>query len=524
MEDNKNQVNLPPAGGEPQEEEKKKRVAPVLFGRGAGARGGWGVAMLAKLGASKAAVVAAAIGVTAIAGLATMTVSSKKADVGGGSGEMLAFSPYERYTPGAGRGGDSAVFPLPYAEGNQTYKDELYAASVSPDSTQSESAAEYDAAAAAAAAAEALPSAGGAGAASLRGGASGSTAAGGGGASVMSAGGKNAGASAKSGASGAAAQAKSAASKAGARGGAAVKQAGNNRASRMATGGLGSMAGKAGAGTPLVGSAELAKARSDVKFGETPVAGSGSSLLGDTGGASGAASDGDAYETEMPEAPSDTSTASSPAGGGAATGEAEELAAMAQTLKDLVKESQDLLQELLDTAADPAKLCAEGAMAGILETFSEKSNEIIEHLDKMGEARAMTPAKVANWKCNVVMQMLDVVSTFTTDTVGAYCEKYNEKEMRTKQFNSCANQGSYASYCYSQVGPSYNAAITNWNNAQAPFVEAQKPILEFKSQLGTTIGLNTLLMMDGMTSTSTSTSTSTDTVPPVEVCRFEVQS
>ncbi|HOX23748.1 MAG TPA: hypothetical protein PLL10_09805, partial [Elusimicrobiales bacterium] len=188
MENNHKQVNLPPIGESQQAEEKKKPIAAVLFGKAGLSRVGWGAAV-GQLMASKTALIAAALGVTALAGLATMTVSSKKAEVGGGSGEILAFSPYSKYTPGAAAGGDSALFPLPYAQGNQSYKDELYRASVAPDSAQSEPASEY----AAQAAQTALPVADAAAGLRASGGAGGGGGGGGGGAgSVFSAGSKKA--------------------------------------------------------------------------------------------------------------------------------------------------------------------------------------------------------------------------------------------------------------------------------------------------------------------------------------------
>jgi len=515
MEDKNKQVNLPPADGE-QEEGKKKGIGAGLFSRSSGMRGSWG-AMLAKFTASKTAVVAVALGVTALAGLATMTVTSKKSDVGGGSGEMLAFSPYERYTPGAGTGGDSAVFPLPYAEGNAAYKDELYSASVSPNAARSERAAEYSSADAAADVA--LPTAA-AGAAGLRAGNGSSGSRGGGSASVMSSSGKNAASAAKAAAGGAAAQAKLASALSGAgRSGAAVSKQGNTRGSRLATGGIDPMKNKSAVGVPLVGSAELAKAKSDVKFGETPVAGSGSVNIGDPNGAAEQNTDTAADSFEMPTAPSDTSSSSSAGGGGGGGGGSDDAAAMAEKLKQLTTEAGDLLQQLLDLATDEdkSKLCADGTMAAMVELISEKSTEIIEQLDTMGEAQAMTAAKVANWKCNIAMQMVDVVSTFAKDSATDYCTKYLTRENAlTNRQKSCIDSYAYTNceYWNSQV----NTANPAWENAQQPFVDSLKPMQTFKTKLDSELGIKTLLMM-GQSAESTSTATGA----AADTCPFEVQ-
>ena len=525
MEDKNKQVNLPPAEGE-QEENRKKPLAGGLFGRGSVLRGSWGE-MLAKFTASKTAVVAVGLGVTALAGLATMTVSSNKSAVGGGSGEMLAFSPYERYTPGAGGGGDSAVFPLPYAEGNGAYKDELYSASVSPNAAQSEAASEYSSADAAAAAAEALPTAA-SGASGLKAGGAPGGGGGGGGSSMVSSGGKNAAAAAKAAAAGAAGVAKLANAAAGAnRSGAAVSKQGSARGSRLATGGMDSMKNKSGVGVPLVGSAELAKAKSDVKFGETPVAGSGSALLGDPDGAAEQSTDTASDAFEMPTAPSDTSSSAGGGGGGGGSSEAE--AAMAEKLKELTKESSDLLQQLLDlaTAEDRGKLCStDGTFAAIVELISEKSNELIEHLDKMGDAQALTAAKVANWKCNIAMQMVDVVSTFAKDSVVDYCTIYLTRKTaeETKQ-RMCGESYGISTTCdyWTSKAAEANAA---WEAAQPAYTESVEPVQTFKTKLDTEIGLKTLLMMGqtGILGTGTGTGTGTDTGAAADTCPFEVQS
>ncbi|NLO92188.1 MAG: hypothetical protein GX410_09405 [Elusimicrobia bacterium] len=492
MEDNK-QVNLPPVGGDQQEEEKKKKpLGGFLLGKSA-LRARWSAgALVARLMASKAALVGLALGVTALAGLATMTLGDKS-ERGGGYGEALAFKPYESYSVG-NAGAKDSMLSFPYAQGNKEYTDELYKASINPDYSEGDPAAEYEAetaeteAAGMDGAAAALQKSGG-----LASSGGGAGKAGGGSGSKNAA--KN-GSAANAAMKGSSSQAKGvAATGNAARAANSVRNQGRGAHGNMKTGGLSSDMNK-GTSSLVPTALEARKAAAGVQFGETSI---GSAGVGASGAEDATSTDisvptEDSY-VELPD-PKDNTDQSGGASGMSASGSAaEELAKMTEKLKDYKDKAEELLEDLVEMAGDPEKLCNSTTLSSKLAEIHENSNDMLELLGDMNDAGYINDTKMNNWRCNVVLKMKETVDTFISDGVQKYCQAYSNQKQATQYVESCqaAMSANHNVDC-SPVVTVANNYINAYNSLIEPFTkQSLKPVKDFESKLGSVKGLSEML-------------------------------
>lgn len=495
MEDNK-QVNLPPVGGDQQEEEKKKKpLGGLLLGKTA-LRSKWGAgAMLARLMASKTALVGLALAVTALAGLATMTLGDKS-ESGGGYGEALAFKPYESYSLG-NAGAKDSMLSFPYAQGNKAYTDELYKASMNPDYSEGDPAAEYEAETADTEAAGTEDGAGGGGlqkSGGLSSASGGSGKSGGGSGSKNSAKNTNAANAAKMGSS---SNAKGvAATGNAARAANSVRNQGRGAHGNMKSGGLSSDMNK-GTGSLVPTALEARKAAAGVQFGETAV---GSSSIGASGSEDSTSTDQSVPEdesyVELPDAEDDTEDSGASSSGMSSSGSAaEELAKMTEKLKDYKDKAEELLEDLIEMAADPEKLCDSTTLSTTLADIHENSNDMLDLLEEMNDAGYITDTKMNNWRCNVVLKMKETVDTFISDGVQKYCQAYVNYKQATQYVENChAQKSANSSIDCSQLETMANSYIDTYNELNDPFIkEDLKPVKVFEAKFGSVKGLSEML-------------------------------
>lgn len=499
MEDNK-QVNFPSGGNTPEEEKKKKPLAGLLLGKTA-MRSKWGIGSLAaRLVASKTAIVGLALGVTALAGLATMTLGDREVS-GGGYGEALAFKPYESYSIG-NAGAKDGMLSFPYANGNKEYTDELYKASMNPDYSEGDPAAEYEAETAET---EASTMEGGAAGLKKSGGLS--SAGGGSGKAGGGAGSKNAAknaSAANAAMKGSSSQAKGVAANGNAaRAANSVRNQGRGAHGSMKTGGLSSDMNK-GTSSLVPTALEARKSAAGAQFGEERIVSSGVGA--------GAEENSDSTDFSMPSEDSyfevpdekdDTSGLSSSAPGmSGATATPEDLAKMTEELTERKDKAEELLEELIDMAKEPDKLCPAGYAEKIAD-IDENANDMLDLLEEMNDAGYMDDTRFNNWRCNVIFKMKETVHTFANDRVVPFCKAYLEQKAATEMYNKtcsviCAQCYDLYNVCANTLKPQATAAADSYNNEQEVFASTGIPPVQiFEARLGSVTGLKAMLNAKG---------------------------
>jgi len=240
---------------------------------------------------------------------------------------------------------------------------------------------------------------------------------------------------------------------------------------------------------------EAKKAAAGLQFGETAIGSSGvGSDEGSTSTDSSVATE-DSY-IELPEAKDDTDQSGSGAAGMSASGSAaEELAKLTEELEEYKDKAEELLEDLIEMAGDPAKLCDSATLSAKLADIHENSNDMLDVLEEMNDAGYINDTKMNNWRCNVVLKMKETVDDFIADGVQQYCQAYTNQLQATQYVDSCkAAMSANSNVDCSPVITTANNYINAYNALQDPFhKEMIKPVKTFEFKLGSVKGLSEML-------------------------------